>query len=117
MDMYINDLPEKPNVSVRNLAPTREVPGARGETTLPALNRGGISVLVDKLLCLLDRIIAALTSTGTLRAIRVIVSLVCFFAVVGVIGGIERGALDWRVGALATLAAAAVEVLYIRKCR
>ena len=50
MDMYINDLPEKPNVSVRNLAPTREVPSPR-ETTLPALNRGGISVLVDKLLC------------------------------------------------------------------
>ncbi len=115
MDIYINNLPEKSDIP-KSLARARDAPGAHGDL-LPVLPRGGIAAFVDKLLGLLDRLIDALMSTGALRAIRVTVSVACFFFVLGIIGGIERGALDWRVGALATLAAAAVEVLCIRKCR
>lgn len=117
MDIYISNLPDKPNIAANSLARAGEDAGVREKVSLPALPRGGISAPVEKLLCLLDRLIEVLLSAGVLRALRVIVSVACFFTIIGIAGGIERGLLDWRVGALATLAAAAIEALCIKKCK
>ncbi|HOA84904.1 MAG: hypothetical protein GX057_07335 [Clostridiales bacterium] len=116
MDIYINDLPEKTNMTAKSLPRTTEDTEACGGITLP-VPRGGVAAVVERLLSLLDRLIDALSSSGVLRAVRVIVSVVCFFAVLGIIGGIEHGALDWKVGVAATLATATLEALCLRKCR
>ncbi|MGI6166915.1 MAG: hypothetical protein ACOYIA_02095 [Eubacteriales bacterium] len=118
MDIYINNLnnlPEKTNKSAKSLTRTEGTETREG-ISLP-VPRGGVSAVLERLLYLLDRLIDLLSSSGVLRTIRVIVSVACFFAVLGIIGGIERGALDWRVGVAATLVTAALEALCLRKCR
>ncbi len=79
--------------------------------------RGRIEAFIEKLLSLLDTIIDTLTSSRALAIIRVSVSVVCFIAVVGVIGGLEKGTLNWGTGIAATLAAILIETVCIRKCK
>ncbi len=79
--------------------------------------RNSFEAFIEKLLSLLDGIINALTSSRALAIIRVSVSTACFIAVVGVIGGLEKGTLSWGTGIAATLATILIETVCIRKCK
>lgn len=98
----------------------------KNTTYLPAegvrrgtLGRTGAAIgrLIERLLCLIDALLGVLSSAKVLRVIRTSVSVICIFAVIGLVGGIERGLLGWGAGVLWALVIAAVEAVCIGKCR
>jgi hypothetical protein len=77
----------------------------------------GIEACIERILSLLDIIIDALSSSRVLTVIRTSVSVVCLLTVIGIIGGIESGAVNWGTGIIVSLIAAVIEAVCIRKCR
>ena len=76
-----------------------------------------VAEVADRLLTLIDVIVDAVSSARVARAVRVGVTTVCFFAVVGVIGGIESGAIGWVGGFVWAAVIAAVEFSCLKKLK
>ncbi len=123
MDAYFGGISNKKN-NYRG-----RVPSASGGSISPALKnvsrgtailrasaiRAGIEAFIEKLLCILDVIIDVISSSKAIAVVRASVSVVCLFAVIGVIGGIESGTISWGTGIIIAFIAAAAETVCIRK--
>lgn len=68
-----------------------------------------VAEVADRLLTFIDVIIDALSSERVARAVKVGVTTVCFFAVIGVVGGIESGTIGWVGGFIWSSLIAGVE--------
>ena len=79
--------------------------------------RGALSSLIERLLCMIDALLAFITSAKVLNVVRVAVTVVCFFTLLGVIGGIERGLISWGWGVAAAIVIAVIEGVCIKKCK
>ncbi len=101
MNAYYNDFSGKSNMPV--------VPARRRRTSLGAL--------IERLLCMIDSLLALLTSAKALNVVRVAVTTVCFFALLGVIGGIERELISWGWGVVIAIVLAVIEGVCIKKCK
>lgn len=73
--------------------------------------------LVERLLCMIDALLDLLTSRKVLNALRAAVTTVCFFTLLGVIGGIERGLIGWGWGFAAAIVIAVIEGVCIKRCK
>lgn len=82
-----------------------------------AARRGALSSLVERLLCMIDALLAFITSAKVLNVVRVAVTVVCFFTLLGVIGGIERGLIGWGWGIVIAVVIAVIEGICIKKCK
>ena len=76
-----------------------------------------VAEIADRLLTLIDLIIDALSSARVARAVKIGVTSACFFAVIGVIGGIESGAIGWVGGFIWACVIAAVEFSCLKKLK
>ena len=80
-------------------------------------HRGALSSLIERLLCMIDALLAIITSNKVLNVVRVAVTTVCFFTLLGVIGGIERGLISWGWGIVIAVVIAVIEGICIKKCK
>lgn len=137
MDAYYNDFTKKKNaysnqlVSLNRRMPVchtqeRKISASSNNTkrktgssaiSLKSAIRSKIETIIDFILSLLDIIVETLSSSKTLTLIRTSVSVICLFTVIGIIGGIESGAVSWPTGIIVSVIAAAAEVICIRKCK
>ena len=101
MNAYYNDFQNTKTVSVPESAP----------------RRGVLSSLIERLLCMIDALLAIITSNKVLNVVRVAVTTVCFFTLLGVIGGIERGLIGWGWGIVIAVVIAVIESICIKKCK
>ena len=101
MNAYYNDFQNTKTISVPESAP----------------RRGALSSLIERLLCMIDALLAIITSNKVLNVIRVAVTTVCFFTLLGVIGGIERGLISWGWGIVIAVVIAVIEGICIKKCK
>ena len=101
MNAYYNDFQNTKTISVPESAP----------------RRGALSSLIERLLCMIDALLAIITSNKVLNVVRVAVTTVCFFTLLGVIGGIERGLISWGWGIVITVVIAVIEGICIKKCK
>lgn len=135
MDAYLNGFAKKRNTyrvryhaSSGNIIPASRIAAQPVERTASAGTRvsplsgapaihSRIEALIERILCLLDMIIDALSSSKALTVVRTSVSVVCLLTIIGIIGGIESGAVSWSTGIIVSLIAAVIETVCIRKCR
>ena len=76
-----------------------------------------VAEIADRLLTIIDVIIDVLSSARVACVTRVAVTTLCFFAVIGVIGGIEAGSIGWFGGFTWTIVIAAIEFSCLKKIR
>ena len=80
-----------------------------------ATRRGALTSIIERLLCMIDALLAIITSNKVLNVVRVAVTTVCFFTLLGVIGGIERGLISWGWGIVIAIIIAIIEGICIKK--
>ncbi len=89
--------------------------------TLPAVasrrRRSSLSALIERLLCMIDALLDILTSAKARRAALVASTTVCFFVMLGIIGGIEHGLIGWGWGFAITTILAVIEGVCIKRCK
>lgn len=73
--------------------------------------------IIDRLLSMIDALLDVLSTSRALRVVRTVATTVCFLAILGVIGGIEREVIGWGAGVVIALIIAAIESLCLYKCR
>lgn len=76
-----------------------------------------VSDAVGRLLTLIDRVLARLSGARVAVVARVIVTTLCFFGFIGVIGGLEADKLSWPAGFAIVAALAVVECVCLRKIK
>ena len=82
---------------------------------LKAFFVGGLICIVGQIL--IDSLLALLTSAKARNVALVASTTVCFFVLLGVIGGIERGLITWGWGVAAAIVIAVIEGVCIKKCK
>lgn len=100
MNAYYNDFSNKSTMPV-----------------VPASRRRSLAALIERLLCMIDSLLALLTSAKARNVALVASTTVCFFVLLGVIGGIERGLITWGWGVAAAIVIAVIEGVCIKKCK
>ena len=101
MNAYYNDFQNTKTISAPESAP----------------RRGALTSIIERLLCMIDALLAIITSNKVLNVVRVAVTVVCFFTLLGVIGGIERGLIGWGWGIVIAVVIAVIEGVCIKKCK
>lgn len=76
---------------------------------------GHANAFVEKMLYAIDNILDTLSASRVISAVRVAICVVCFIAIIGIIGGIEQGTISFGAGVTAAMVVAFVEVICIKK--
>lgn len=101
MNAYYNDFKANSNV-----------------TTAPRRSRmRSVTDTVGRLLTLIDRLLAHLSAAHVAVIARVIVTTLCFFGFIGVVGGLEADKLSWPMGFAIVTTLAVVECVCLRKIK
>ena len=102
MNAYYNDFSSR---TVASAAPRRR------------RERVSASALIDRLLTFMDALLAAMSRARVAVIIRVVVTTLCFFGFIGVVGGLEAGNLSWPAGFAIVAVLAVVEGICLRKIK
>lgn len=73
--------------------------------------------IVGRMLSFIDYLLALLSRPSVATVARVVVTTLCFFGFIGVIGGIEADKLSWPAGFAIVAALSAVEYACLRKIK
>ena len=80
-----------------------------------ATTRRSLYELIEAILCFFDRMFEALSSPALRKGIKAVASLLCVLVFIGIIGGVEHGALTLGSGILLSLMLIFVEILCVRQ--
>ncbi|MBQ9079834.1 MAG: hypothetical protein IJY27_02070 [Clostridia bacterium] len=103
------------NAYYNDFVATNAAPAVR--TKSAPRRRTSLSALIERLLCMIDALLALLSSTKARRVALVASTTACFFVMLGVIGGIEHGLIGWGWGFAIAMVIAIIEGVCIKKCK